>query len=1062
MSRIAALHPVSVIVLMVTCLLNDTAFAQRILENSVLHLNFEHEPSVSPAKLPSSFQFLDSATTGTSSDIGTLPSGAHWLPTFFTSSDRAGALLLDPAAKQVLSIAPSADLDQNGAVSISGFFANLHAANDGAMHGLLAKRQPTAPFKTNYGINYAPASDLFQLYVNDGTGFKVVIYSVRQTIGFRKRVHLTATFETADAPGADADTDKDDVKVQLFVNGIAATPARVTAGFVTEATGWLQDVKLENCLSDTPLTVGGSFADGELANIICGDLTILPTALTGEQARQLFEEVAGKQTSEIAAEQSSTASKQNAVPEIKSLSQYGLTAGQNNRLIVSGINVKTAALKLSASGCQVTSVDVGKQGQQAFDISVDPSVVPGRYLLWMISQHGVSKPVVIAIDGLPQALAAELSEANPVQQLPVAISGVISGTEQKRIHFHASAGQVISAEVEAKRLGSSLDPVVEIKTAAGAPLAVQWQQPHLAGDARATVTIPESGSYVVEVHDLQYRAPANSRFRLLLGQLSASDAAYPPALTGQTHEVRTLGTDGQGDVILLNRTEDGFSTENAAQRTPLPLIVHTTGREVNEPFDGVFEATPIDATFSVPPYAPLYLNGRISEAGQTDTIVLTVTPGQSLRFEAELSALTSALRPVLTLLSGEARAAFSDGDSGSRAPAFDYTVPESVTNLILKVNDFTDRGTPASVYRIKVARKDRPGFELRASHQSLSLPVNGAVPVRLDVIRQSPSFKYTGEIKLSTSGIDGISVVPDVIPASDADQSMFLVIARNKLASTAETSVGYGSLIIRGESVSTESSVSAVLAMDMELTGRSQTTFGTQQIPTATGQRSAATILLDTAPPVLLRGLTTAIPIRILPLEEILQPFVKFELLTTEKSRLSDPANAASAPLPMVAAPEFHFAASNQSAHELIINVPLDVAEKQIDAVIGAYFVDQPLDNMSTNTAWTAPFRLVVDDAIRLQSPNPVTAAKASTASIHASLERHPEFNEEIQIVIAGLPKDFQVMPLKLGKDVVSFDLAITIPENATSGELPGITMAAQTATGVQISPGTPLKLVIQ
>ena len=1062
MFRVTALPTLSAIVLTLTILSNSKAFAQTIVGKSVFHLSLDHKLSQGATKLAPGFQLSDSASSGTVPDVGNLPSGADWLPSFLSPSHKGGALLLAPSAGQFLSVPHSTDLECGDAVSISGFFVNLHALNDGAMHGLIAKRQPAAPFKTNYGINYSPASDLFQLYVNDGTGFKVAIFSLKQTIGFRQRVHLTATFETADAPGADADTDEDDVKVELFVNGIAAKPLRVTSGFTTTKTAWLQDVKLENCLSDTPLTIGGSFANGELARIICGEFILLPTAVNDEQAKRLFAEVAGDHASEIAAEQSSNSVQQSAVPEIKSLSQYGLTAGRNNRLIVVGSDVQSASLKLSVNGCRITPVDGEKQGQQAFDIFVDPTVVPGRYLLWMISQHGASKPVVISIDGLPQTLASELSEANPLLQLPVAVSGTISGTEQKRIHFKAAVGQVLSAEVEARRLGSNLDPVVEIKTASGTPLAVQWQQPHLSGDARATTTIPETGSYFAEVHDLQYRAPANSHFRLLLGQLSASDAAYPPALPDQSNQIRTLNINGQSDVVPLNAADDGFSTENSMQRSPLPSLLRTTGREVNEPFDGAFEATPVDATFSVPPFVPLFVNGRISEDGQTDAVVLAVTPGQSLRFEAHVSNLSSPLRPVLTLLSGEARAAFSDGDAGSKAPAFDYTVPDGVTNLSLKISDFTNRGTSASVYRIEVSRKDRPGFELRASHQSLNLPLNGSVPLRLDVIRQSPSFRYTGDIGISASGIDGISVVPDVIPGSDADQTVFLVITRNMLASDSEISDGYGSLMIQGESIPAEPAISAVLTMDMELSGRSQTTFDNQHIPTATGYHSTATILLDTAPPVLLRGLPATVPIRILPLENTTPPFVSFELITTEKSRLSDPANPTSAPVPMVAASEFQIADSSQAKHELIINVPENVAEKQIDAVIGAYFVQRPLDNSSRHAAWTAPFRLFVEDAVRLQPSDQTVAARGSTVRILASLERHPQFLGEVQIVVGGLPEGYQAMPLKLDKDARSFELAITIPENATPGELPAVTMAAQTAAGVQISPTTPLKLIIQ
>ena len=52
---------------------------------------------------------------------------------------------------------------------------------------------PIGPGGTNYGINYVPASDVFQVYVNDVRGFHIANYSARKVIGTRRLVHLTAT-----------------------------------------------------------------------------------------------------------------------------------------------------------------------------------------------------------------------------------------------------------------------------------------------------------------------------------------------------------------------------------------------------------------------------------------------------------------------------------------------------------------------------------------------------------------------------------------------------------------------------------------------------------------------------------------------------------------------------------------------------------------------------------------------------------------------------------------------------------------------------------------------------
>ena len=52
------------------------------------------------------------------------------------------------------------------------FFVNLHPASDTAARGLAAKRDDVKQI-TNYGINYLNNTDTFQVYLNDGAGFKI-------------------------------------------------------------------------------------------------------------------------------------------------------------------------------------------------------------------------------------------------------------------------------------------------------------------------------------------------------------------------------------------------------------------------------------------------------------------------------------------------------------------------------------------------------------------------------------------------------------------------------------------------------------------------------------------------------------------------------------------------------------------------------------------------------------------------------------------------------------------------------------------------------------------------
>jgi hypothetical protein len=133
------------------------------------------------------------AVTGTSEAFSAqLVGNPKRVPSPFWSQAGKNALLLDASKGQCVRLGDIPYLDRPDAVTLSLFFLSLHSAADQNPHGILGKRSD-GPRGTNYGINYVPASDIFQVYVNDGRGFHIANYSARKIIGMRRLVHLTAT-----------------------------------------------------------------------------------------------------------------------------------------------------------------------------------------------------------------------------------------------------------------------------------------------------------------------------------------------------------------------------------------------------------------------------------------------------------------------------------------------------------------------------------------------------------------------------------------------------------------------------------------------------------------------------------------------------------------------------------------------------------------------------------------------------------------------------------------------------------------------------------------------------
>ncbi|MDA1229273.1 MAG: hypothetical protein O2856_00735, partial [Planctomycetota bacterium] len=483
--------------------------------------------------------------------------------------------------------------------------------------------------------------------------------------------------------------------------------------------------------------------------------------------------------------------------------------------------------------------------------------------------------------------------------------------------------------------------------------------------------------------------------------------------------------------------------------------------QLTEPLEGTFPEAAVDASFTVTPFLPLFINGRISGAGETDTVLLTVTPGQSLNFQLAARAISSPLRGHLALFNGDALVAQNDGNSGADDPTFSFAVPEGVTQLKVRVRDINEKGSLASAYQLQVARTDRPAFALNTREESIRLPQNGSTPIRLSVVRSSPSFRYTGPIHLATSGMSAVTIVPQTIAASEQNQDVLLMLTRNT-AGNPEFSADGLSLTISGSADGPAPVFSTMVSVVVDSIPMNSLTLSDNSLVTGPAEPSPGTVLLDAAPPILLRGLPAVIPVRVLSLTEQSPPFVRFEMTTTEAVRREDPNKPDSPVKPNIVLNEFQFGSVSQGTFQLTARVPTDTPASVIDAVISADFVTQPLASGTGSRAWTAPITFYIDDAVTLVPSADAKGAKATAVTITGTCQRHLSYNGEFTIMLDGLPQDFVATTAVVGAGESGFTMSVTIPESAAPGEIPNLAVRAQVATGSTISKPVPVKILVE
>ncbi len=226
-----------------------------------------------------------------------------------------------------------------------------------------------------------------------------------------------------------------------------------------------------------------------------------------------------------------------AEPVLRDVNLRGLEIGGTTNLIVDGDELGTAPRLLLPFPTKQELKPGGTDKRATFDVVLTADVTPGYYQVRVLSDGGVSLPVVLCVDRLPQRPLAAT-----IEQLPVAIFGAIGGSTVVETTLAGKAGQKLAIEVEAQRLGSKLRPIVHLYNAKRRQLAWTWGNAALSGDARLEATLPTDGNYIITLHDAEYAVPGPGYFRLQVGQWAFIDQVFPPVVNpGQPQALELLG-----------------------------------------------------------------------------------------------------------------------------------------------------------------------------------------------------------------------------------------------------------------------------------------------------------------------------------------------------------------------------------------------------------------------------------------------------------------------------------------------------------------------------------------
>lgn len=439
-------------------------------------------------------------------------------------------------------------------------------------------------------------------------------------------------------------------------------------------------------------------------------------------------------------------------PVLYDLQPRGGQRGKTFTLTIKGEGLAAGADLITSLPCTVTKLAPRPntempESELAYLIHVPEDASAGVYPLRVRTPGGLSNVQIFTVSDLLEVPEKEpndsITDAQPIT-LPVAVSGTLKGPDQDFFSFTATAHQRLVIEVEARRIGSAIDPTLEVYDSTGRLIAQNDDAPGLGVDSRLDMTFPRAGKYFVAVHDSKFSDQAENFYRLKIGSFAYADGIYPLGWQRGTPVAVTLFGGNLPQPVVVHPNLDVPAGRNfVAINIPGPKPLGSLPFEFQV---GDLPETMAGTDGSAAELHPsTVVNGRILKPGEVDHYKLKVSPGEDWTLELDSATLgTSLLYGSIAVTDEQGKKLEVKDASWGADPRVTLAVPEKVHEITLAVSDLRGQGGPAYGYRL-VALPEAGDYTLQLLTPYVNVPARGTVAIRVDAERHG----YNGPIRLS-------------------------------------------------------------------------------------------------------------------------------------------------------------------------------------------------------------------------------------------------------------------------------------------------------------------------
>ncbi len=395
-------------------------------------------------------------------------------------------------------------------------------------------------------------------------------------------------------------------------------------------------------------------------------------------------------------------------PALSTITPPGIQRGLQHELLFSGARLEDAQeVFLYFDGVTVDGLQQVDANQVKVTVTVAPDCRLGEHVAQLRTAHGITEFRTFFVGPFPAVAEIEpnneFDAAQPVE-FNSTVTGIITSEDEDRFRITATAGQRVSIEAEAIRLGTTMiDPWLAVEGPDGVEIAAQDDTPLLKQDCFVSFVAPADGPYTVLLRDSEYGGNGNAHYRLHIGHFprptlvfpaggppgASLSVEFPDVAGGPLTQSVTVPENSPPRDWLLASDDQGTSPSPVAFR----VIALENQFEV-EPNANMEQPTPVTV--------PGAINGRLDEANDEDWFVFQGSKDQIFNIEVFSRRINSPVDAILNVWGPDKKHIAGNDDSRGPDPYMRLQLPAD-GQYFFRILDHLRRGGSEFVYRVEIS-----------------------------------------------------------------------------------------------------------------------------------------------------------------------------------------------------------------------------------------------------------------------------------------------------------------------------------------------------------------------